>query len=115
MASFNLFNLVIFRSIMDVVHFIDVREQIQLVLNGSAGDHIFKFFAVNATTADVLLSQRLDREVKDYYLVRWSYQDSGQREIPYISMSTQVYVLDVNDNRPEFTLVPKDQKVAVAE
>ncbi|XP_061179423.1 protocadherin Fat 4-like [Saccostrea echinata] len=60
------------------------------------------FFGVRSTSGDVILKRRMDRETYDDFTFTVIARDSGSP--PQSSkVNVTIYVLDVNDNRPQFS------------
>jgi len=73
---------------------------IMYFISGGNEDEIFN---IDATTGQISLAKRLDRESQEEYLLQITAQDTGESEKLSSTVPLSITVLDENDNAPEFT------------
>lgn len=71
-------------------------------------------FGINNNTGDIYIKEALDHESSPFYRLTVVAQDRGFDSVP-VSVTVNVFVLDVNDNAPEVTIDTLSTVPGVAE
>ncbi|XP_070544688.1 cadherin-related family member 1-like isoform X2 [Ptychodera flava] len=82
---------------------------VRFAIKDGEGDDFFKLADEgNCTHVDVQLRQSLDYEENTRHTITWELSDGVNVEVP---TTVTVYVIDVNDNAPEFIDTPSEVEV----
>ena len=78
-------------------------------------EEITETFAINATTGEVSLLKKLDREERYYYFISVQAKDQGNVKSQVGHGTLEIYVLDTNDEDPVFEPVEYNANQPLAE
>ncbi|XP_040569949.1 protein dachsous [Lepeophtheirus salmonis] len=88
----------------------DQNSQVRYSLSPSGGMN--KNFAINTVTGSIFTTNLLDREEKSgsdddaHYILNVFAADKGMENILFGTAEVKIYILDTNDNVPEFSIFP---------